>query len=311
MRVLVDFRKPFVALEEALLLEGCEIVRYSEFEKSEIQNIDACLVDFCDSARCIRRLWRLKRGAERVGAVVVGIDRDAPWHKGVKAWKLWLVSKLRLLDIYAAHSIQESARFAQPLYFPNAAWIEKYHLHGRSLESLRDPAGYLYEVAFIGNINDQRYPEHRHRVEFLRQLQLLLSEDGIKLELFDGTAMSVEQQVTIIQTTRINLNYGAAADNGGEASWGLPERCYGIPACGGFLISDRRCHAALDFDLNTEWIDFADMDECIFKIKYYLSNFDQARAIAERAHSRVVKQHTYSDRARSLIAAIGKFDMSK
>lgn len=82
MRILVDFRKPFVALEEALSLEGCEIVRYSEFEKSGIQNIDACLVDFCDSARCIRRLWRLKRDVGRIGAVMVGIDRDAPWLRG-------------------------------------------------------------------------------------------------------------------------------------------------------------------------------------------------------------------------------------
>lgn len=309
--MLVDFSKPFVALEQALLAEGCEIARYFEVEKSALQNVDACLVDFCDSARCLRRLWRLKRDAERAGAVVVAIDRDAPWHKGVKSWKLWLMSQLRLLDIYAAHSIQESARFAQPLYFPNAAWIEKYHLHGRSLESLRDPAGYRYDVSFIGNINAQRYPEHKHRVEFLQQLQARLSEADIDLVLFDGTNMSVEQQVAIIQASRINLNYGAAADNGGEISWGLPERCYGIPACGGFLISDRRCHAALDFDLNTEWIDFADMDECIFKIKYYLSNFDQARIIAEHAYNRVIKQHTYFDRARSLIEAIGKFNKRK
>lgn len=119
--------------------------------------------------------------------------------------------------------------------------------------------------------------------------------------------MRVEDQVEIIQRSRINITYSAAADNNGEISWGLPERCYGIPSCGGFLLSDHRQHASLDFDLNTQWVEFGNMDECVNKIRYYLSNFDQARAIAEAAYCRVIKDHTYSNRARSLLSAISAF----
>ncbi len=52
------------------------------------------------------------------------------------------------------------------------------------------------------------------------------------------------------------MNIGAAADGEREKSWGLPERCYGIPACGGFLLSDERGHAANDFVVGRELVFF-------------------------------------------------------
>ncbi|QPK62110.1 glycosyltransferase family 1 protein [Methylomonas sp. LL1] len=308
MRIFIDFRKPFVALEQALFVEGCEIVRDYNWEQFGLEGFDACLVDFCDSARHIKRLWQMNRYSRKSGTILIGIDRDAPWHKGVKRHKLWLMSKLKLLDIYASHSIQESNRFAQSLYLPNAAWIEKYHLYGRTLESLRYSGGYIYDVSFIGNINADRYPEHRKRLDFLNQLKAKLHVFGVNIAIFESENMKVKDQVEIIQHSRINLNYSAAADNNGEISWGLPERCYGIPSCGGFLLSDRRQHAALDFDLNTQWIDFGDMDECVSKIRHYLSHFDQARVVAEAAYNRVISDHTYSNRARSLLNAIGALE---
>lgn len=99
MRVLIDFRKPFVALEHALSVEDCNIVRDYDWETFGLQGFDACLVDFCDGARHIKRLWKMNRYSRKSRTILVGLDRDAPWHKGVKNHKLWLVSKLKLLDI--------------------------------------------------------------------------------------------------------------------------------------------------------------------------------------------------------------------
>jgi len=305
MRILVNFRKPFVALEEALAEQGCELVRNCWAPEEAIAlKADACLVDFCDGARHLWQLWRLSRALHNSSVTLIGIDRDAPWYKGVHRRRLWAMARLRPLDIYASHSLQGAERFGRPLYLPNAAWVRMYHLHGRTLKSLRDPASYTHDVSFLGNIDAKRYPEHQPRLEFLLQLQTDLAQTGIKLTLFDSTRMSGAEQVEVIQHSRINLNYGAAADNAGQRSWGLPERCYGIPACGGFFLSDHRQHAAQDFEPGAEWAEFESPGDCVNKVRYYLTNFAELRSVAEAAHNRVMRDHTYQQRAGKLVEAI-------
>lgn len=84
-------------------------------------------------------------------------------------------------------------------------------------------------------------------------------------------------------------------------SWGLPERCYGVPARGGFMLSDQRRHAADDFDPKTEWADYRDFEDCILRIQHFVSHFPKTRAIAEAAHARVRRDHTYEMRAGRLL----------
>lgn len=306
MRVIVNLPKPFPALEQALEREGCEVFAGCR-DLAAVAKIgaDACLIDLPDAARHLVATWRLKSVLAHTGAPLVLLDRDAPWYKGVRERRLWLLAKLGLADLHATHSMQHAGRFgAGSFYLPNAAWLEAYHLHGRSLESLRDPAAYVRDVAFLGNTDDRRYAEHRPRMEFLRELARQLEAGGIRVETIDSTGLAVAEQVRIIQESRINLNIGAAADNGGERSWGLPERCYGIPACGGFLLCDKRRHAGDDFVPGREWVDFADMAECVARIHHALAHFDECRDIAEAAHRRVMTAHTYAHRARKLMAAV-------
>jgi spore maturation protein CgeB len=76
-----------------------------------------------------------------------------------------------------------------------------------------------------------------------------------------------------------------------------------VPACGGFLLSEAREHAARDFDIGKEWVDFSSMEDCVGKLRHYLANLPKARAIAEHAHARVLREHTYEHRARTIVAA--------
>jgi spore maturation protein CgeB len=306
MRIVVNLPKPFPALEQALAQEGCEIFAGCR-DLATLRKVapDACLMDLPDAARNLIATWRLKAVLARTSAPLVLLDRDAPWYKGVRARRLWFLTQLGLADLHATHSMQHAGRFGPgSFYLPNAAWLDAYNLHGHSLAAMRNPAGYVRDVAFLGNTNDRRYPEHRARMEFLRELARQLAGEGIGVEMIDSSGMAVADQVRVIQESRINLNIGAAADNGGEPSWGLPERCYGIPACGGFLFSDRRRHAAADFVPGLEWADFASLDECIAGIRQALANFGACRNIAEAAHRRVIAEHTYAHRARTLMAAI-------
>lgn len=306
MRLLIGFRKPFAALEEALTEAGCELLRWIPGEPPPAApRADAALVDVCDFARNLVAGWRLRRTLKRAGTPVYGLDRDAPWHKGVRGRRLRALRALRLLDVYASHSLQDASRFAdEALYLPNAAWTRHYHLGARTLQELREPSGYRYDVSFIGNVNAQRYREHAERVNFLDALRERLAAAHIKLHVFDGEALSPAAQLERIQASRINLNYGAAADHGALRSWGLPERCYGIPACGGFLLSDARQHARDDFVPGREWADFVTLDDCAVKIGHYLTHFGEARDIAEAAYRRVLRDHTYQERARRLLAHI-------
>lgn len=306
MRIAVSLPKPFAALEQALEREGCEVLGGRlDPSQSEHLVLDAVVMDLPDAARHLVSCRRLKADLARLGAPLVLLDRDAPWYKGVRPHRLWLLSKLGLADLHATHSMQHAGRFGVPsLYFPNAAWLDAYHLHGRTLESLRDPFGYTRDVSFLGNINDRRYPEHGARMGFLRELAGRLEAFGIRLDMIDSSAMKPAEQVSVIQQSRINLNVGAAADSGGERSWGLPERCYGIPACGGFLLCDRRRHASDDFAATREWMEFDDIADCVARIRYALSHFGETRDIAEAAHRRVMADHTYAHRAKALLAAI-------
>lgn len=201
-----------------------------------------------------------------------------------------------------SHSLQVDQRLAGRIeYFPNAANLPHYGLGDKSLDDLRKPENYRYDVSFLGNLNAQRYPEHTTRTAFFRQLEPLLQQKGVRYLFADSAGMTTQQQVELIQTSKININFGAACDSSGTKSWGLPERCYGVPACGGFLLSDKREHAGKDFAPGVEWADFADLPDCVRQIHYFLEHFEQARQIAEAAHERVMREHTYRNRAVQLL----------
>jgi spore maturation protein CgeB len=165
---------------------------------------------------------------------------------------------------------------------------------------MRDASWYRRDVAFIGNLDAARYPEHGRRAQFMEALRRRLAPLGIAALMRDASGLDAGAQREIIQTSRINLSALAACDAGAEPSWGLPERCYGVPACGGFLLSDRRRHAAEDFAPD-EWAEFADLDDCVRRIREFLARPEAARAIAERAHARVVRDHGYRRRAERLL----------
>lgn len=303
MKFIVNYRN-FVPIREGL--ESCG---YSVLENlwnpsdEQLQDCEGYLIDMYDA---MKRPWdtlRLKSRLRRRRIPLIGWNRDAPWNKGAKRRRLWWFRQLRVLDIYMAHSLQGAAAFASEVhYLPNAAWISRYHLAGRTLEALRDPRGYRHDVSFVGTLDAEKYPEFTGRAQFFAELERRLAGFGVSTWFRHGKDMPLQDQIDLIQRSRININFGAACDDGPGKSWGLPERCYGVPTCGGFLLSETREYAARDFDIGTEWVDFSGMEDCVGKVRHYLANFPEARAIAERAHARVLREHTYEHRARTIVA---------
>jgi spore maturation protein CgeB len=303
--VIFNFRKGFPPLKDAFEHIGYRVVENTWAPDPDLlAKSEACVVNLYDAIRNPWSALGLKRRLKQAGVPLIGLDRDAPWHMGIRRRRLALFRLLRPLDICASHTMQPTWNFAPiKLYSPNAVWVRNFNLHGHSLEEMREPNFYEYDVSFLGNLNGQRFKEHAEREHFFEVLADRLAKLGIRYRFAQGTGVALSEQVHLIQRSRINLNYGAAADHGAVRSWGLPERCYGVPGCGGFLLSDERKHASDDFDVASEWAGFTDLDDCVEKMQYWLAHFDDSRRIAEAAHARVLKHHTYELRARNLLNA--------
>ncbi|HZP93913.1 MAG TPA: glycosyltransferase [Burkholderiales bacterium] len=250
------------------------------------------------------RFLAMKKTLEARAIPVVVWNRDAPWNCAIKPWRKPWIRLLGLVDIYLAHSLQGAEDFAANWhYFPNAAETGTYHLNGATFEDLRNPALYRTDVAFYGSLSPS-YARVGPRVEFMNALKTRLRSAGISVDIRDACPgpeqMSPAAQIEQIQTSRINLNVGAVCDDR-QASWGLPERCFGVPACGGFLLCDYR-HHALDTFSAQAWADFVDLDDCVRAIRYYLDHFSETRRKAELLHAETIARHTYRQRAATVLA---------
>ncbi len=305
MKILLNYRHKNERLEEALQELEHNVV-YNLWDINDIQSnkVDAVIFEFKQIIKEELKFLNLSFKLRKTGIPRVTWCLDMP-NIGARKWKLSAILKLGLIDIFATHSIQGlSSSRVKILYLPNAAWTSRYNLRNTTLESLRNPDMYETDVSFIGNIDAVKCPEHKKRVEFLQSLGELLKKDNITYNFVDSKNLDFAAQVELIQKSKININYGCAADRYEIKSWGLPERCFGIPACGGFLLSDERVHAKDDFIEGEEIIMFKDINDCMEKIKYHINNSDERRKIAENAYKKILSEHTYTHRAKKLISAI-------
>ncbi len=302
MKILLNFRGGFAGLREGFQALGHEVIENQWApEAAALARAALCVADFVDCARQVRRTLGLKKCLAQSAVPFVALNRDAPFNRGIHPMRLAAMAWLKPFDVYASHSMQAAERYAaRTAYCPNAARESLYHATEEQLRAMRDPAQYRWDVSFIGNLDATRYREHARRVDFLNALDAKLAPSGIRTLFRDSAGMPDDEQVEIIRTSRINLSAIAACDAGAEPSWGLPERCYGVPACGGFLLSDRRRHAAQDFAAD-ERAEYEGLEDCAAKIRHFLGHFGEARDVAERARARVARDHGYRNRAERLL----------
>jgi len=297
------------ALRRELAARGLilrESRRWQDADRSEPQRILGAYTWFYEGLRHPLTIWGMRRWARSHGIPLFVWNQDAPHYLNRAPWRLDLLDRARLYDIYATHTLVDAHReFADStLYLPNAADTARYHLSGRTLGSLRDDSGYELDVSFFGAMDGSRYKEMQARQDFFTALGERLGARNIRFLFREASGMSVAEQVALIQRSRINLNFGASCDYRAPIASGLPERCYGIPACGGFLLCDRRTHARDDFSPGQDWAEFDSLDDCVHQIEDRLANFDATRDLAERCHETTLARHTYAHRAASLHQAL-------
>ncbi|GFM33957.1 CgeB family protein [Desulfovibrio subterraneus] len=187
------------------------------------------------------------------------------------------------------------------LYLPMAA-LPSMH---RKLElSSAEQRKYGSDVSFLG----AGYPNRRIAFRQLTHLDFKIwgtEWDGEPLlerhVQMKGARISSEDCVKIYNATKINLNLHSSVDARELVSGGdfVNPRTFELAACGAFQLVDRRTLMRDLFD-SDELVTFGSMEELLDKIQTYLGDESARVAVAEKAKARVLRDHTYAARMRTL-----------
>jgi len=209
--VIFNFRKGFEPLKEAFEANGYRVAANEWAPAPQLaRRCEAAVVNLYEAIRRPRDAVGLHRRLRAAGAPLIGVDRDAPWHMGMRWRRLALFRLLRPLDIYATHTLQPTWEFAPvKIYNPNAVWTRRFNLHGHTLAEMRDPLFFEYDVSFLGNLDGERYREHAQRtsklflsvtkyVEWVREgarseAELALSKARARVEKLDRASRKLEE----------------------------------------------------------------------------------------------------------------------
>ena len=77
------------------------------------------------------------------------------------------------------------------------------------------------------------------------------------------------------------------------------QRVFDCPAAGGFLLTDAQSDIVRLFGEN-EVATFATLDECRDKLQFFMHESTARRAIVEAARKRILGEHTYAQRLRTI-----------
>ena len=92
---------------------------------------------------------------------------------------------------------------------------------------------------------------------------------------------------------RCKVNFNATNFQMGEA---VNQRVFDVPACGGFLLTDRQDALEELFDVGEEIVAFDQPDEIPDLVRFYLDHPGLRKRIALRGRERILKEHTYRHR---------------
>lgn len=117
-----------------------------------------------------------------------------------------------------------------------------------------------------------------------------------------GARVSTEDCVRIYNATKVNINLHSSIQarklvTGGDF---VNPRTFEVAACGAFQLVDRRSLMAELF-AEDELATFDDAARMSERIGYFLAHPDERLAMAQKARARVLAQHTYAARMRTLL----------
>lgn len=156
---------------------------------------------------------------------------------------------------------------------------------------------FRYEVSFVG----ARYGFRAELISYLRNR-------GINIECFghgwNNARVGVEDQVKIYNQSRINLGFGYI---GFSKEQHFKGRDFEVPMSGGLYLTSHNQYLPSVYDIGNEIMTYATMEDCYNKIKWLLSNPEEAARIRLAGYTRATNDHKWRDRIALLVHGPGHF----
>jgi len=242
---------------------------------------------------------------KKTGALLINYATDDPFNDAVNT--SMFKKAIPYYDVYVCtkRAILEDVRKAgcdNVIYLPFAYKPEVHFPEGarNSEEQLR----YSSDVVFIGGCDNDRLP---YIVEMLRavpNMRLHLygnfwnRHPGLR-RYYRGFALGREFRLAV-GGAKIAFNLIRRANRDDHVM-----RTFEIPACGGFMLTDRTDEQCSLLAEDREASYFSSSKEMVDKIRYYLAHDSERRQIAEAGYRRITAGgNTYGDRLKSILDTV-------
>ncbi|HAV43614.1 TPA: hypothetical protein DCX15_06340 [bacterium] len=103
----------------------------------------------------------------------------------------------------------------------------------------------------------------------------------------------------LYNASKINLNITVA-----QARSSLNQRPFDVSACGAFLLTDYRSELGNLFNLGKEVVCYQNKDELKDMAEYFIDHPNEREEIAQRAQSRVLREHTFEKRFEEMMYVV-------
>ena len=88
---------------------------------------------------------------------------------------------------------------------------------------------------------------------------------------------------------------------------GIPLRAFDIMGCGGFMITNFQEDFLQHFEPDEEVVFYSSYDELLEKVDYYLNHDEERKRIARNAQQKVEAEHTYLQRAQTMLSFANEY----
>lgn len=178
----------------------------------------------------------------------------------------------------------EQAGHPQAIFLPHAVEAELFQ--GPGLER-------IYDVGWVGSLQGKFYSERRRCIAGLKSRFRMNDTDRY---------YSPEELAALYRQSKIVVNI-SRDDYLSDANL----RCFEVMAAGALLITAHPTELTkIGFREGIHFVHYLNETELYQKTKFFIDNEGERRKIAEAAQDNVLKQHTYDNRAETILDLLGR-----
>jgi hypothetical protein len=209
---------------------------------------------------------------------------------------------------FGLRDLREKFGVTRASFMPHA-----YHpeVHRKFPCDASDHARYACAVSFIGTWSPKKQVLLEALVVARPQIDLKIwgaqwEKAGARLKKWIVAQETIgAEYAKAIRLSKINLAILSETRPGSTSGDLITARTFHIPACGGFMLHERTAEVVSYFEEGKECAFFADADEMIERIDYFLGHPDEREAVAEAGHLRCLSSgNAVDDRVRAVLEKV-------